>query len=100
MSKIRVGKGLSVKIINIPRSLAPLQYFIALLRLVFFFSRQHFDIVHSTTPKAGLLAAIAGFITGTPIRLHTFTGQPWVSLKGVMRWASRAADKLLVVLNT
>ncbi len=99
-SKISVGKGLSVKIINIPRSLAPLQDFIALLRLVFFFSRQHFDIVHSTTPKAGLLAAIAGFITGTPIRLHTFTGQPWVSLKGVMRWASRAADKLLGVLNT
>jgi len=99
-SKISVGKGLSVKIINIPRSLAPLQDFIALLRLIFFFSRQHFDIVHSTTPKAGLLSAIAGFITGIPIRLHTFTGQPWISLKGVMRWASCAADKLLGVLNT
>lgn len=99
-SKITVGKGLSVKIINIPRSLAPLQDFIALLCLVFFFKRQCFDIVHSTTPKAGLLAAIAGLITGIPIRLHTFTGQRWVSLKGVMRWASRAADKLIGVLNT
>ncbi|MHB8138198.1 MAG: glycosyltransferase family 4 protein [Smithellaceae bacterium] len=99
-SKISVGKGLNVKIINIPRSLAPWQDFIALFRLVFFFSSQRFDIVHSTTPKAGLLAAIAGFIAGIPIRLHTFTGQPWVFLKGVMRLASRSADKLLGVLNT
>ncbi|MEN6509478.1 MAG: glycosyltransferase family 4 protein [Smithella sp.] len=99
-SNISVGKGLSIKIINIPRSLAPLQDFIALLRLVFFFRRQRFDIVHSTTPKAGLLAAIAGLITGIPVRLHTFTGQPWVSLKGLIRWSSRAADKLIGVLNT
>ena len=99
-SKIIVGKGLSVKIINIPRSLAPWQDFIALFRLILFFSRKRFDIVHSTTPKAGLLAAIAGFITGIPIRLHTFTGQPWVMLAGVMRGISRASDKLIGVLNT
>jgi glycosyltransferase involved in cell wall biosynthesis len=59
-----------------------------------------FDIVHSTTPKAGLLTALAAFFAGIPIRLHTFTGQPWVMLQGVMRWASRAADKLIGLLDT
>lgn len=97
---INTGQGLSVKIINIPRALKPWQDFTALIRLIHFFLMHRFDIAHSTTPKAGLLTALAAFISGIPIRLHTFTGQPWVTLKGFMRWSSRTADKLIGVLNT
>lgn len=99
-SMINTGQGLNVKIINIPRSLNPWQDFIALIRLTRFFLVHRFDIAHSTTPKAGLLTALAAFISGIPIRLHTFTGQPWVTLKGLMRRSSRTADKLIGVLNT
>ncbi|MBU4446268.1 hypothetical protein KJ656_14500, partial [bacterium] len=88
-SMINTGQGLSVKIINIPRSLKPWKDFIALIRLTQFFLIHRFDIAHSTTPKAGLLTALAAFISGIPIRLHTFTGQQWVTLKGLMRWSSR-----------
>jgi len=99
-SMINTGQGLSVKIINIPRSLKPWQDFIALIRLTQFFLIHRFDIVHSMTPKAGLLTALAAFISGIPIRLHTFTGQRWVTLKGLMRWSLRAADTLIGILNT
>jgi glycosyltransferase involved in cell wall biosynthesis len=99
-SMINTGQGLSVKIINIPRSLKPWKDFIALFRLTQFFLINRFDIAHSTTPKAGLLTALAAFISGVPIRVHTFTGQPWVTLKGLVRWSSRTADKLIGVLNT
>jgi glycosyltransferase involved in cell wall biosynthesis len=97
---VNPGHGLSVKIINIPRSLKPWHDFIALIKLIHLFLIHRFDIVHSTTPKAGLLTAIAAFISRTPVRLHTFTGQPWVTLQGLMRWGSRSADKLIGVLNT
>jgi glycosyltransferase involved in cell wall biosynthesis len=99
-SMINTGQGLRVKIVNIPRTLKPWHDFSALIRLIQLFMIHRFDIVHSTTPKAGLLTAIAAFISGIPIRLHTFTGQPWVTLKGIMRWSSRSADKLIGVLNT
>jgi glycosyltransferase involved in cell wall biosynthesis len=99
-SQIHTGKRLIVKIINIPRPLSPWQDFIALIRLTFFFLKHRFDIVHSTTPKAGLLSALAAFIAGVPIRLHTFTGQPWITLKGMMRWGARASDKVIGFLNT
>jgi len=99
-SMINTGQGLSVKIINIPRSLKPWQDFIAFIRLTHFFLIHRFDIVHSMTPKAGLLTALAAFISGIPIRLHTFTGQRWVTLKGLMRWSLRAADTLIGILNT
>ena len=35
-----------------------------------------------------------------PIRLHTFTGQPWVGLKGLKYLLSKGSDKLIALLNT
>jgi len=99
-SQIRVEPGLSVEMIQIPRSLSLWPDFVALTRLILFFATHRFDIVHSTTPKAGLLTAIAAFVTCIPVRLHTFTGQPWVMLQGMMRWGSRFADKLIGLLDT
>ena len=99
-SILKTGQGLRIKIISIPRSLNLWLDFIALVKLTRFFLMHRFDIAHSTTPKAGLLTAIAAFLSGIPIRLHTFTGQPWVNLKGIMRSSSRLADKLIGALNT
>lgn len=100
LSQINIGDGLSVKTINIQRPFSPVLDLVTLVRLVCFFLKNRFDIVHSTTPKAGILTALGAFCTCVPIRLHTFTGQPWVTLQGTMRWATRAADKLIGFLNT
>lgn len=86
--------------IDIPRKIKILRDFSALLRLWLFFRRSDFDIVHSTTPKAGLLCSLAARLAGVPVRLHTFTGQPWVGLTGIKRFLSKTSDKLIVRLNT
>ena len=80
--------------INVPGDL------IALWRLYRLFKIQKFDIVHSTTPKAGFLTAIAGFFAGIPVRMHTFTGQPWVELKGFQKIFMIWIDKTICFLNT
>jgi glycosyltransferase involved in cell wall biosynthesis len=67
---------------------------------VHFFLTHRFDIVHSITPKAGFLTALAAFATCIPVRLHTYTGQRWVTLTGAIRWASRMADRVIGILNT
>jgi glycosyltransferase involved in cell wall biosynthesis len=90
----------SVEMIEIPRSIRLFKDVIALFRLFRCFRRHRFAIVHSTTPKAGLLCAVAGALAFVPIRLHTFTGQPWVGLTGVMRRLVVAADWLIGRLNT
>ncbi|HBJ75373.1 MAG TPA: glycosyltransferase family 1 protein [Syntrophaceae bacterium] len=100
VAKVRTGPRLRYEIIEIPRSLTPGSDLAALLKLTKFFLTHRFDLVHSTTPKAGLLTALAAFAARIPVRLHTFTGQPWVTLKGPMRWASRASDRLIGYLNT
>jgi glycosyltransferase involved in cell wall biosynthesis len=86
--------------INIPRAISPLADFLALLRLIIFFNSERIQIAHSTTPKAGLLTAIAAFLARVPIRLHTFTGQPWVNMRGSKRLLARVSDKLIGMLNT
>jgi glycosyltransferase involved in cell wall biosynthesis len=65
-----------------------------------FFRRERFDIVHSTTPKAGMLTAIAAYLARVPIRLHTFTGQVWMEKRGALRYITKAGDRVTVFLNT
>lgn len=86
--------------IEIPRKIDLLKDLFALIRLWAFFRRSAFDIVHSTTPKAGLLCSLAAKLAGVPVRLHTFTGQPWVEMNGIKRQLSKGSDKLITLLNT
>ena len=92
--------GVSCVAIDIPRSIAPWRDLRALIQLFLFFKRERIQIAHSTTPKAGLLTALAAFFAGVPVRLHTFTGQPWVTMRGAKRWLARACDRLTGRLNT
>jgi len=92
--------GVSHHAIVIPRSISIFRDLVALLQLLAFFRRQHFDLIHSTTPKAGLLTALAGWLAGIPVRLHTFTGQAWAERSGWVRRIAKACDRLIIRLNT
>src|SRR5882672_496542 len=86
--------------IDIPRGIAPLRDLAALVSMYRRFRSFRPDVVHSTTPKAGLLCALAAFLARVGVRLHTFTGQQWAELSGPVRWFSMASDWLIARLNT
>lgn len=92
--------GITCVPVDIPRSISPWRDLQALVALVIFFNRERIQIAHSTTPKAGLLTALAALVAGVPVRLHTFTGQPWVTMRGIKRWLAKASEKLIGKLNT
>ncbi len=100
LKMINSMQGVSVFPIDIPRSIAPWRDLLALIRLWLFFKTNKVDISHSTTPKAGLLVAFAAFMAGVPIRLHTFTGQPWVEMYGIKRLITKTSDWLIGKINT
>lgn len=72
----------------------------ALLHLRTVFCQQKFDVVHSVTPKAGLLSTIAGVLARIPIRIHTFTGQIWITRSGISRMIIKNMDRVIGLLAT
>lgn len=98
--ELTVNKSFTYVPVNIEREIHPVKDFLSLVTLASTFKKNKFDIIHSTTPKAGLLCAIAGFFSGTKVRLHTFTGQPWTTMSGVKRSILKSCDKVIGLLNT
>ena len=66
---------------------------VALLRS--YFREMKFDAVHSVTPKAGLVTALAGKLAGIKHRTHIFTGQVWATRTGAMRRMLKLIDKVI-----
>lgn len=87
-------------VVNISRNISLARDIVSLVKLFRLFRVHKFDVVHSTTPKAGLLCAIASYFAGVPIRLHTFTGQPWATMSGVKKNILKVCDKVIGTLST
>lgn len=81
--------------LTISRPIAPLQDLISLLKLYRIFESEKPFIVHSITPKAGLLSMIAGYFAGVPIRIHVFTGLVFPTKIGFMQQLLIFLDKVL-----
>lgn len=90
----------NTKHIAIHRSINPLKDFLALIQLYFFFKKESFQVVHSVTPKAGLLAMTAAWLFRIPIRTHIFTGQVWHTQSGLKKQFLKFLDRLLVWFTT
>ncbi|MDD2806214.1 MAG: glycosyltransferase family 4 protein [Elusimicrobiales bacterium] len=90
------------KMIAVPiqREVSLVNDLVALFSLIRVFCRERFVIIHSVTPKAGLLSMIAGKLCGVPVRVHTFTGQIWATCVGLRRYFFKALDKVLVYSST
>lgn len=95
-----VHLGVPVKVIPvvIERNVSLWRDLKALLRLVYIFSRERFDLVHSLSPKSGLLSIVAAWMVGVPVRIHTFQGEVWVTRKGLWRALLKTFDKLVARL--
>ena len=72
----------------------------ALFRLIIIFKKEKFILIHSVTPKAGLLSMFAGFLSRVSVRIHIFTGQFWITKKNITRTLYKFADKLIVFFST
>lgn len=86
--------------LSIERKPSPWRDLFALIQEVIIFRRERFDLIHSITPKAGLLSMLAGRVAGVPNRIHTFTGQVWATKRGWKRDVLKLFDKLIVLFAT
>ncbi len=76
------------------RKITPLKDLKALISLVALMRKYRPHIVHTHTPKAGLLGMLAARIAGVPHRLHTIAGLPLLEATGTKRMILNAVERL------
>lgn len=85
--------------VDIERGISLKRDFKAVWQAYRYFKKMKFDAVHSVTPKAGLVTALAGKLAGIKHRTHIFTGQVWATRKGIMRSLLKSLDKVISGLD-
>ena len=66
--------GIFVKIMPFPPRITPLTDLKTLIRLVRYFRKERFHVVHTHTVKPGLLGRLAARLAGVPVVIHTIHG--------------------------
>ncbi|RZJ66060.1 MAG: glycosyltransferase family 1 protein [Flavobacterium sp.] len=77
------------------RNIKPFHDLVSLWKLYRLFKKERPFLVHSMTPKAGLLTMTAGWLARIPVRAHTFTGLVFPSKTGAMQKLLILMDRLL-----
>ena len=72
----------------------------SLFKMIRVFRKEKPYIVHSMTPKAGLISMWAGKICGVPVRMHTYTGLVFPTETGMKQKILICMDKLLCACAT
>ena len=98
--KVSEREGVKVYGVFMKRNISLLIDIYSLFKLWVYFLIKRPLIVHSITPKAGLLTMLAGKLACVPIRMHTFTGLIFPSKVGVFKKLLIFTDKILCWAST
>lgn len=91
-----------VRGIRVPmeRQISLMHDIVSLWRLIKTFRKEKPKIVHSMTPKAGLLCMLAAWMTRVPVRVHTFTGLVFPTATGLKRRILMLTDSITCACAT
>lgn len=98
--RIASGEGIPTNSVIMKRGIHPAHDFLSIFRMLAVLSKVRPDIVHSYTPKAGLVTMLAAFICRVPIRVHTFTGLIFPTQSGLKRKLLVWTDRLICACST
>ena len=97
---IRQREGVTTMTVPMERRISLWKDLISLLRMIILFVREKPYIIHSMTPKAGLISMLAGWITRVPVRIHTFTGLVFPTATGKIQKLLIAMDRFICFCAT
>lgn len=100
LARIVAQEGLPVTTIPMVRGINPLKDVISIWKMMLTLCRQRPDLVHSYTPKAGLVTMLAAWICRVPVRVHTFTGLIFPTATGLKQQLLIWVDRLICACAT
>jgi glycosyltransferase involved in cell wall biosynthesis len=79
--------------LEMSRQITPWKDLKAVFRLYWFLKKEKASIVHTHTPKAGIVGMMAAWLAGVPVRLHTVAGLPLMEAIGLKRQILNFVEK-------
>lgn len=95
LNNVRKNENVKTISVKMERSISLFADLNSLISLYRIFKDEKPYIVHSITPKAGLLSMVAAKLAGVPIRIHTFTGLIFPTNTGLMKRLLIKMDQIL-----
>lgn len=86
--------------LNLTRKITPFNDLISLYRFYKFLKKEKPFIVHTHTPKAGIIGMLASYLANVPHRLHTVAGLPLLESKGFKRLLLNFVEKITYKCST
>jgi glycosyltransferase involved in cell wall biosynthesis len=93
-------EGVRTIVVPMERHISLKHDLISLWRMIKVFHKERPTMVHSMTPKAGLLCMMAAWLTRVPVRMHTFTGLVFPTATGLKRKILMVTDWLTCACAT
>ena len=91
---VHENEGIVMEAINMSRKITPFQDLKSLWEMWNFLRKEKPQIVHTHTPKAGIIGMLAARLAGVPHRLHTVAGLPLMEATGIKRKILNFVEKL------
>ena len=100
LDRVREREGVRTIAVPMERHISLMKDLKALLTMIKVLRKERPYMIHSMTPKAGMLCMVAGWLTGVPVRVHTFTGLVWPTETGLKRKILMLTDWLICACAT
>jgi glycosyltransferase involved in cell wall biosynthesis len=100
LTDVEKDEGIRTIALDMSREITPLQDMISLIKMIFLLLKEKPDIVHTHTPKAGIVGMVAAWLARVPHRLHTVAGLPVMEATGKKKKILLAVEKLTYACAT
>jgi glycosyltransferase involved in cell wall biosynthesis len=100
LEKVGKKEGIETFHVEMTRKITPLKDIMSVIKLYSFLKKHKPFIVHTHTPKAGIVGMLAAKLAGVPHRLHTVAGLPLLEASGTKRTVLDFVEKLTYACAT
>jgi len=100
LKQVEITENVPTYAVAMERGISLFKDLVSLLKMIKQLRKLKPEIVHSYTPKSGLITMLAGFICRVPIRVHTFTGLIFPTSTGIKQKILIWMDRLICACAT
>jgi len=94
LKEVEEREGVKTISLNMSREITPFKDTVSLIKMIALFLKEKPEIVHTHTPKAGIVGMLAAWICRVPHRLHTVAGLPLMEAVGKKKKLLLLVEKL------